>query len=357
MRAPSDHGALETLARASPGRAQRLLAVAVCATFLVASGVLLPVAARPMTPMPGFVPVYQSALIAIYGLSTYLFFTHYRHARSAPLLILVAGSFYVTLVVAAQLLSFPGILATGRVLGAGPDTTIWLWTFWHLGPLLFALPFAILEGDGRRHAVPGGHIGLRGWATGLAILVVVALVVLATTRFVGWLPKSVVGDDYRLLTATGIGPGVFALTGLSLVILCWTTSLRSALQLWLAVSLLLLLCDHAVTLTGGARGSVGWVAGRLEALIAGAVLLAAYLREADLLYLRAGRFADECARARRRWKRPGTTLPSLSMRRRWATGSWTWCGTAPAARFGTTRSSAMRICCRVGTRPASSSMC
>lgn len=60
-------------------------------------------------------------------------------------------------------------------MGDGPDTTTWLGTYWHLGPPLFALPYAIMEG-GRRppQAAPerAGRIRIvRGWrrdATGQA---------------------------------------------------------------------------------------------------------------------------------------------------------------------------------------------
>jgi signal transduction histidine kinase len=48
-----------------------------------------------------------------------------------------------------------------------------------------------------------------------------------------------------------------------------------------------------ITLPGAARGTVGWFAGRLEALVAGLILLGVYLREVDFLYARAETAADE----------------------------------------------------------------
>ncbi len=123
-----------TLATARAGRTQRLIAGVVSLAFGAVTLALLPFASRPIPPMPGFVPVYQSALVVVYGLTTYLFLTHYRRTHSGSLLVLGTGSLYVTLAVLLQMLSFPNVLAQGRILGDGPDTTTWLWTFWHLGP-------------------------------------------------------------------------------------------------------------------------------------------------------------------------------------------------------------------------------
>lgn len=285
--------ALATLATARAGRTQRRLAVLVSLTFGAVTLALLPFASQPMPPMPGFVPVYQSALIVVYGLTTYLFLTQYRRTRSGSLLVLGTGSLYVTLAVLLQMLSFPNVLAQGRILGNGPDTTTWLWTFWHLGPPLFALPYAIMEGDGRDRTVPPSRVDRVGLLAVAGTVVAAALTAVAVSRYVHLLPKSVEGDDYWLLTTSGVGPAVVALTVLALAVLFWTTRLRTVLQLWLAVSLLLLVFDNMVTLPGAARGTVGWFAGRLEALVAGFILLGVYLREVDFLYARAEAAAVE----------------------------------------------------------------
>ena len=92
---------------------------------------------------------------------------------------------------------------------------------------------------------------------------------------------------YWALTTSGVGPALIALNIMSLSILCWTTKLRSVLQLWLGVSLFLLLLDNVVTDIGAMRMTVGWLLGRLEALLAGFVVLGVYLTEVANLYQRA----------------------------------------------------------------------
>ena len=86
---------------------------------------------------------------------------------------------------------------------------------------------------------------------------------------------------YHALTTSGVGPALIALNILSLAILCWTTKLRSVLQLWLGVSLFLLLLDNLVTDLGAMRMTVGWFLGRVEALLAGFVVLGIYLTEGE----------------------------------------------------------------------------
>jgi signal transduction histidine kinase len=284
---------LATLATAQAGRTQRRLAVAVSLAFGAVTLGLLPVAGRQTPPMPGFVPVYQSALTVVYGLTTYLFLAQYRRIRSIPLLVLGTGSLFVTLIVLLQMLSFPNVLAQGRILGDGPDTTTWLWTFWHLGPPLFALPYALMEGHRRPPRAPPEHAGWIGLLTVAGTVAAAALSGVVATRFVHLLPKCVEGDDYWLLTTSGVGPGVVGLTVLALAVLCWKTRLRTVLQLWLAVSLLLLVFDNMITLPGAARGTFGWFAGRLEALVAGLILLGVYLREIDFLHAQAEATAGE----------------------------------------------------------------
>jgi PAS domain S-box-containing protein len=295
---PAALASLPTLATAAPSTPQRLAAGIVCLAFTLGTLALLPVAGRALPPMPGFVASYQSALIVVYAVTTALFFAQFSRTRSVPLLLLATGSLFTTLMVSVQLLTFPNVFTTGRLLGAGPDTTTWLWTFWHIGPPLFALPYAVMEGGERDTRLEPAAAGRAAWAATLVTLAMAGLVTLLVARYVHWLPKSVEGDDYWLLTTSGIGPSVAALTVLALAILIWATRLRTVLQLWLAVSLFLLVLDNWITMAGAARGTVGWFVGRLEALIAGAILLGVYLREVDFLYSRAEQTADERGRER-----------------------------------------------------------
>jgi len=131
-----------SLATALPERTQRRAAWVLSVLAVVATLCLLPLASLPGPVLPGFVLINQTALVAAYSLSAWTLFAQFRRARSLPLLLIAGGTLYTAAIVLLQLLSFPGVIANGRLLGAGPETTTWLWTFWHLGPPGCALAYA-----------------------------------------------------------------------------------------------------------------------------------------------------------------------------------------------------------------------
>src|SRR5690242_2808044 len=132
-----------TLATAPATRGQRRAAAILCTLFTVATVSLLPVATRIHAPVPAFVPIYQTTVIGAYALTTYLLFSHFRRTRMVSLLWVGGGALYTAIILFLQLLSFPNMVAPDRLLGSGPETTSWLWTFWHIGPALFALGYAL----------------------------------------------------------------------------------------------------------------------------------------------------------------------------------------------------------------------
>ena len=268
-----------------------------CLLALAATVCLLPVAARPGPVLPGFVLINQTGLIVAYALSAWVLFSQFRRARSLPLLLIAGGTLYTAAVVSLQLLSFPGVAAVGQVLGAGPETTVWLWTFWHAGPPACTLAYALALRRGRPVLIAPARAGPVAAGAAVAALAAAGASALAATAGLPWLPRQVTGDDYSALTASGAGLAVLAAAAAALAALRWATRRRtSVLDLWIGVSLVLLMLDNLLTMVGGWRGSVGWYAGRVEAMVAAFVILWAYLHEVDALRAKAEAAADEVAR-------------------------------------------------------------
>jgi signal transduction histidine kinase len=277
-------------------RQHKAVAAALCFAFALITLLTLPQAAAPLRPMPGFIPSYQTALILCYVLTARIFFGQFRRTGSIPVLSFAAGALYTAAIVLAQLLSFPNIFSTEPLFGAGPDTSIWLWVFWHIGPPLFALAPAYFAGDGLTPAVK--RKGARRVAKIVVALTVLAVLIITyfVSNHVALLPKLTQGDDYRRLTTTGTGPAVAAFIGCVLLLLCMKTRLRTVFQLWLAVALALLFFDVVITLAASARGTVGWLTGRLEALAASFVILAVYARELERLLNHVRNMASDAQR-------------------------------------------------------------
>ena len=262
------------------------MAAAVAAAFIVATAALLPRAAGDAHVGPGFIPSYQTALIVIYTLTALLLIAEFRRSRTLAMLLLGAGSALTAAICLLQLLSFPGTLAVGRVFGPGPETTSWLWTFWHLVPPLYAILYVFADRRDSRPPALAGRLLL--WSV-LGTIGLLGVMVLASSSFVAWLPNSPRPDPYGpFLMGSGIGPAVIVFTLIAVSVAAWRWGASGGVMpLWLMVSMVLLVCDNVLTLAGSSRGSWGWVGGRLEALAAGAVVLAVYLREVDFLHRRA----------------------------------------------------------------------
>ena len=125
-----------------------------------------------------------------------------------------------------------------------------------------------------------------------ATLLLIAAVGAFSTLLLPWLPPQTNGDNYRPFITSGVGPGLVLFTILALVALWRATRVnRTVLELWLAVSLGLLVLDSILTQVGGARGSIGWYTGRMGALISAMAVLWAYLYEVNATYARAEQIA------------------------------------------------------------------
>jgi len=96
--------------------------------------------------MWAFIPVYGSALAVIDLITAVLLFGQFSFLRSRALLVLASGYLFTTFIIVAHALTFPGLFSPGGMLGAGPQTTAWLYMIWHgVFPLcVFAFGFSVM---------------------------------------------------------------------------------------------------------------------------------------------------------------------------------------------------------------------
>lgn len=263
--------------------AERKRATLACLLIALVTAVLIPVSTIELPNIPAFLPAYQAVLITAYLITAYLIFGFYRANRLVSLLYLCAGCIYTAGSLGAQFLSIPNLLMENGATIGGPQTTIWLWCFWHIGPPLGIFGYALSEWLRPGLTAPAPYRVVH-W---FAIVVGTALTssIMAVTLFHDWLPVLQINGDFRKITTTGIAPAIQALSLLALLLLWRATGLRSTLNIWLAVALVALLLDNAITMAAGSRLTVGWYAGRMNALLSAAIMLLIYLREINCLYL------------------------------------------------------------------------
>jgi len=263
---------------ARPGECR--LATAILVASSLAFLVLAPFAKQQLGPLPAFIPTYQSALI-INDLITAIFLLGQCQLSRSPALGLLAGGYlFSALISAAHALTFPGLFAPDGLLGAGPQTTAWLYMFWHGGFPLFVIAYAsqnFAEGPPRRSgvliiAVAGFVIAAVGGATLLATL----------GQFV--LPPIMVGNHYAP-AMIGVVSGVWALNALALYLL-WRRRPYSVLDLWLIVVMCAWLFDIAMSaMFNAGRYDLGFYAGRIYGLLAASFVLVVMLIQSGRLYV------------------------------------------------------------------------
>lgn len=136
----------------------------------------------------------------LYGITAALLLGQYVIQRAPSLLFLVGAYVYGGTMVVFHALSFPGMFAPGGLLGAGPQTTAWIYFSWHGGASLAmaAYGLAARRGGGAVWREMSDRAGvLSALAAVLLALAAAAAVVLACTLGHDLLPRIMSGDADR----------------------------------------------------------------------------------------------------------------------------------------------------------------
>ena len=276
---PSQQEAATTdlLSVASPQT--RRIALAFGALITVIALATIPLGRTPGPVIAPFLPSYISTVSVLDLMTAILFFLQFRQHGRASTLALACAYLYTSVVVIPHILTFPGVFAPAGLLGAGPQTAVWMWVCWHGGfPMLLLMHAAALrrEQQGRGAPLPAGP-----WVTRavFATLTLVLLVSLLTIAGQSWLPVIISRDNYFTLITSGVGPVVFLLNLCALIALWHLTRGRTVTELWLLNAVLASLLDVTVTLSAGARYSLGWYMARANSLLCASAVLGAFLFE------------------------------------------------------------------------------
>jgi signal transduction histidine kinase/CheY-like chemotaxis protein len=268
---------------AGPG--ERRLAFAVVVASLAFFAAAAPFAKQPLPQVWAFIPAYAAALIVSDLVTAVLLFGQFRIARSKAVLVLATGYVFTALVTVAHGLSFPGLLAPGGLLGAGPQTTAWLYMFWHGGFPAFVGAYALLRGSRHDFLAPVVPAPAAiAAAVGVAAAAVIAFTLLAT-RGHDALPAIMQGNRYTP-AMLGVVTMVWLASPVALVLL-WRRRPHSVLDLWLMVVLCAWLLDVALSaVLNAGRFDVGFYLGRVYGLLAANFVLCVLLFENGLLHAR-----------------------------------------------------------------------
>nr|QDP20802.1 PAS domain S-box protein [Bradyrhizobium cosmicum] len=273
--APADRSTFLSTLPATQSDRKAALAIVGISAILFALAV--PFAGTPLAQVPAFVASYQSALAVNDIITAVLLLSQFAVLRSRALLLLATGYLFTAAAAATHALTFPGLFAPAGLLGAGSQTTVWLYMIWHGGFPLFVLAYGWLKDGNGGNRVAG--------PTASAVALSVAGV-LATMTVFGWLVTAQHGllpillkDGHYTTTMIGVVSFVWSLSFAALITL-WFRRPHTVIDVWLMVTMCAWLFDIALSaIVNVARYDLGFYAGRLYGLCAASFVLAVLLIE------------------------------------------------------------------------------
>lgn len=273
------------LSTLTASRTERRLAGAALFLSLAVFAAIAPFAKWQLPAIAAFIPIYQSALVVIDLITAALLFNQYISFNSRALFALGCGYLFTALMTVVHTLTFPGLFAPGGLLGAGPQSTAWLYMLWHGGFPLFVIGYALVK---RREssAAPALEADRQGVTVALAfagVLCAVAGLALLATAGQDLLPAIMQGNRYTPSMIFVIS--VVWLFGLGALLTLWLSKPHSVLDLWLMVVMAAWLIDVALSaMLNQGRFDVGFYAGRIYGLLAASFVLLVLLAESGMMY-------------------------------------------------------------------------
>ena len=274
-------------------RTARRSAYAVIISLLAAAAMAAPYAKVPLPGVTAFVPISGSVVFINDLITSMLLLSQYAIVGWRAILVLAVGYLLTALLAIIYLLSFPGVFAPTGLLGAGLQTTAWLWVFWHAVFPIAVILYVVLKDDGP--ATISLHNSRRP-VIAACLVFSVALVVALT-----WI--STAGEPYLpvLLDPTPSVPqvrlvdhiepaeadvvGLVLLLGIVALFCLWLRK-RTVLDLWLIVALCAWSAEIITTFLSGGRFTLGFYVARGYMVIASMSVLIVLLCETMALYVR-----------------------------------------------------------------------
>jgi len=258
--------------------------------LVLVTALTLPYAWRLGPTVMATVPVFAVLASAAELVTAYLLFGQFLSARTPALAALAATYLYSGTIIVPYLLTFPHVFAPAGLLGASPQTAIWLWCCWHGGFPCGLLLYTALEGRYRSVALAPATARRLTVALGALVPALVVLVATVAIRSAPHLPVLIQGTHFTALFQL-TSPLGLTLCGLSvaacgLLIARARSRSASVAGLWLAVAACAYVLDITITLWVPRRYTVGWYVSRADTMLAASLVLGALLYEVTRLYAR-----------------------------------------------------------------------
>src|SRR5262245_45122959 len=237
----------------------------------------------PVGEIGAFIPLYQSALVIKDVITAVLLFGQYTYQRSLGVIVLATCYLFTSFMAVSHMLTFPGVFAPTGLLGAGPQSTAWMFMFWHGGFPLCAIAYALLKRAGSEPGRTPRRAGVLILASCVTTVIAVCALTIVALAGQNMLPPIMRGNHFTVTQVVAIWT-VWGLSLLALIVL-WRCRPHSVLDLWLMVVMCAWLFDIALAgVLNAARFDLGFYAGRAYGLLAATFVLIVLLIENGKLY-------------------------------------------------------------------------
>lgn len=291
MQVAREEGALESpstwngagvgLINLPPTARQTRLALGAATAILVAVALVAPFAATPLPQFAAFIPFLNATILVTDLVTAILLFAQFSISRSRALLVLAGGYLFSAMIVVPHALTFPGAFSPTGLLGAGLQTTAWLYILWHLAFPTALLIYASLKDS--KFTVQGSIRSAIVGCVAITVSLVVGLVWMVTAGD-PLLPRLFLNASDITPLGTYIPRFDLAICVLALASL-WMRR-RSVLGLWLMVVACALIGELALTVV---RFSLGFYVSRILSLATSTIVLVILLADTTELYLHLAR--------------------------------------------------------------------
>ena len=269
-----------------PSAAQKRLALFVLTAISVVVAIVTgPLSHLRTSPVPAFIPIYVTTMIATDSITAILLFTQFAILRSRAILVIAIGYAFTALVLVPYLLTFAGLFGPTGVID-GPMSTAWFFVLWRTGFPVFVISYASLKGvdptrGPSRETV--GAIIVRSVAVAAGLVGAAILIEYVSRVF---LPRTF----FERLSTSALYPylvgGPVLVTSTLAVVVLWFRR-ASLLDLWLMVVMCLFAMEVPLSFwPNPIRFSISWYTFRGIGIVASSLVLVVLLYEITSLYLR-----------------------------------------------------------------------
>lgn len=270
----------------SPSLAQKRLALGVVLALLLAFVVIAgPLSQYRLPRIDAFIPIYATAMFVNDSLTSVLLFAQFSILRSPALLTIASGYLFTALMLIPWMLTFPGVFAPSGLIGAGLQSTAWLYIVWHAGFPIFVIVYGLLKDRNPTKWRWQSKVQLTILSAGAIAAAIVCAAVLLVTVGHDLLPGLML-DPVRLSARWPYAAGFASLLSALAAVVVWLRR-RSLLDLWLMVVMCAFVIEMClISFPVPARYSVGWYGGRICGVLSGSLVLLILLYEITTLYAR-----------------------------------------------------------------------